>query len=477
MLKQKGPYFELCSIHRDWDGMPCHFMKIPPEVRMQIFRYLLPDKPISAWLDRPLRKDHVQCTPSILRLNKQTSEEALEVLYGTQTFTVSFNKDAFQLCGRTYLSPLDSYGAERTRVNSQNPTPFVAIPAMLSKIRSMRIQMALVKPLHPRARRPRPRFPHAWDDEVEIYDLRDSIRRFTSMLVAPDRPYSLRNISFCLITQCLSNEWKDEELLDFYATISEPFGLLSGLNCATLLPLLHSRDTLRINATQYIPDMIRPYRNELETFGNSYRASMFNFPVEDLPLLPSDKVFWLPNPNAAATMARVPPHQHHHVTPGTLLEARLHLNPKFGTLQRSFSEALTRPFIVIEPLDEVPAYRAYRAFDNLYIKVNQHYAAKLPLGRKCYLHRARVAREKGNTETILLLMEELKKMTDKWLTKEDEALEQKNNDISSAFDGFKEDANEIKNPLAVFDDTSGLWLEGMEESDGDSHMSDASSRV
>lgn len=50
------------------------FLRLPAEVRMQIYRHLIPDIPISTWLgsDRPfpLRRDGASCSPAILRTNR-----------------------------------------------------------------------------------------------------------------------------------------------------------------------------------------------------------------------------------------------------------------------------------------------------------------------------------------------------------------------------------------------------------------------
>ncbi len=45
MLEWKPHGFQLCPLHRE-HGMICYFFKIPTEIRLRIYRFLLPDKPI-----------------------------------------------------------------------------------------------------------------------------------------------------------------------------------------------------------------------------------------------------------------------------------------------------------------------------------------------------------------------------------------------------------------------------------------------
>jgi hypothetical protein len=291
--------------------------------------------------------------------------------------------------------------------------------------------MTFVKPLHPRARRPRPRTLYPWDDEVEVYDMRDSIRRFTSMLLSA-KTYSLRNISFSLITQCLPGEWEDSQLLNFYEVISEPLRMLNGLNSASLLPLLHAKDTLRINSTQYIPDLILSYDYHL-SHNHTPRSRLLAIAREHPSQSPAiEKFFWLPSPGTDNRHQR-PSYGTH---TGTLLEARLHLNNDFTSLQLSFEQALTSPRCAVPSLNDLPAHREFHAFDSVFNTVCFYYPSKLPSGKDCYLHRARVAREKGDSQTIFELKEQLRRQMDRTLEGERTELALKRKGITTVFRGF-----------------------------------------
>jgi hypothetical protein len=48
LFKWTPPYFELCSEHQGHPDTPCYFFKLPLELRHEVFRYLLPNRPIGS---------------------------------------------------------------------------------------------------------------------------------------------------------------------------------------------------------------------------------------------------------------------------------------------------------------------------------------------------------------------------------------------------------------------------------------------
>ncbi|KAL9083124.1 MAG: hypothetical protein Q9165_008654 [Trypethelium subeluteriae] len=66
------------------------FLKLPAELRLQVYGYLFPNKPIPHSAEIPLRENSEPCHMEILRVNRFIYEEATEVLYGTVPFCASF---------------------------------------------------------------------------------------------------------------------------------------------------------------------------------------------------------------------------------------------------------------------------------------------------------------------------------------------------------------------------------------------------
>jgi hypothetical protein len=111
--------------------MPCHFLKIPTELRFRIYSFLLPDRLVPARFSssEDLRWDNQGCYPQILRLNHQIHDEAASVLYGQTTFEieVSGGTNIF-MCNmqRTFESFFTHGHPPRLGMNAHsNPASFV----------------------------------------------------------------------------------------------------------------------------------------------------------------------------------------------------------------------------------------------------------------------------------------------------------------------------------------------------------------
>ncbi len=89
------PPYHLCSKHEAGvDTLPCHFMRLPTELRLVIFRYLFP--PVVSI--SPAGKIHL----SILKVNRQLNIEAKSILYKELRFRASMNYDRLRILGRDW---------------------------------------------------------------------------------------------------------------------------------------------------------------------------------------------------------------------------------------------------------------------------------------------------------------------------------------------------------------------------------------
>jgi hypothetical protein len=48
LFRWTPPHFELCSLHEGHPDTPCYFFRLPLELRHEVFRYLLPNRPIGS---------------------------------------------------------------------------------------------------------------------------------------------------------------------------------------------------------------------------------------------------------------------------------------------------------------------------------------------------------------------------------------------------------------------------------------------
>ncbi|KAF2430080.1 hypothetical protein EJ08DRAFT_734357 [Tothia fuscella] len=431
-IKWKPPFFELCHDHRDWDGMPCHILKLPTELRLQIFQYLLPDRPVSAWLDRSLRSDSYKCTTSLLLVNKEFYSEASDVLYRTQPFTVSIQRNAINLCGRCYYHDLS--GSQHTTPNS-NPQRLPVRPPMLDKIKNVRIQMTMVKPssrLHRRHNRTRPN----WDEEVEAYDMRDSVKCFVKMLQTSK---ALQTFSLVFCTQNQLDVWDDDRQLEFLKFIADPFEHLRSIPSVIIHPIYHSTDHQRMNVTQYILDNLSPSLpppppqpilnipgwlpppppplplNGLAGFVSVAPASL-PIPGPNFGIEGHDGIHWTLSNSLDAFGGRAPV---------TAVSKRLHDNDSFLAYKSHWEGTISSKTAPPLQAEFKPASKAYKAFQHAYLKVDRHYLSKLPKGKEWMLHRARVAREKCDINAIRVLHMELAAKVDEYLADEKKKFEEK----------------------------------------------------
>jgi hypothetical protein len=249
--------------------------------------------------------------------------------------------------------------------------------------------------------------------------MRDSIRHFTSILLGAKTNH-LRNISFFLVTQCMSDIWDEFQLLNFYDVISGPLRLLNGLNRVLFLPLLDA-------ALDKSDDIYGPLRRENGEM-MSWQIHPFNLrksiPAMILPLEthPTRHSHRSRNFRSRATgrcfilpiSARTGPARYSsdHLSAGIVLEARLDFNDDFTILQSELEAALTSPRGACPSgpsPNDLPAGELYNIFQYSFHEFCYwHIADILPRGEHCYLHQARVARDKNDWLKIVELHRQLK---------------------------------------------------------------------
>jgi hypothetical protein len=92
LAKETAPY-HLCEKHeKGSDSLPCHFMELPTELRLTIYRYLFP---------AVVPTHHHNVKVGILKTNRQIYQEASSVLYGESQFQVTVKSSSVSFRGKT----------------------------------------------------------------------------------------------------------------------------------------------------------------------------------------------------------------------------------------------------------------------------------------------------------------------------------------------------------------------------------------
>ena len=91
--------FQLCPSHRK-DLTTCYFLRMPKEMRLRVYQFLLPDRPIPARYgnSRNFTTDGDGVYTAILLVNKLIHDEAADLLYGTKVFTIEVSGNGLAMC-------------------------------------------------------------------------------------------------------------------------------------------------------------------------------------------------------------------------------------------------------------------------------------------------------------------------------------------------------------------------------------------
>ena len=100
--------FQLCPGHRK-TLTTCYFLRMPKEMRLRVYQFLLPDRPIPAQYrnSRDLTTDGEGVYTAILGVNKLIHDEAAHLLYSTRLFTIELFGNELRMCNS--VSPFRWY--------------------------------------------------------------------------------------------------------------------------------------------------------------------------------------------------------------------------------------------------------------------------------------------------------------------------------------------------------------------------------
>lgn len=382
-------------------------MKLPLELRLEIFRYLLPSRPVGSstsllhideeadqqqpWyhstspprfgpasngrnsqnpisastLDRStIRSVFAVPLTSLLLINHQIHDEVKDLFYSSVPFTIDIRKDGTFMCGRRLLEPRRADGSSHYIIGDVKKIKETFIRTFnWGAVKNYNVDILVEnwKDDHNRGSH----FP--WDEEVEIYDIRDYIGVVVTGILSKARNLCKLNVRLGF-SKFL---WTEQELQNNVRTLVGPFERLRNVRQPRLLGIYEGTPQTNFMISLPIPSQA----NILPSLGQTHTRPAT--PLCSVPQLP-DKVALL-----------------------------ISEHPNFIEYRSNWERWISSPCVttlVVHP----PIRAMFTELKDFYTRL----AATVPdvtarPGRRSFLHRARVAREQENVEAFRDLRNEL----------------------------------------------------------------------
>lgn len=428
LFRWTRPYFELCAEHQGHPDQPCYFMGLPLELRLEIFRYLLPsraigsstsllhvdedadenqpwyhsttpqgarpptaleawdrswqycvkqaqfnEKPTTAVYERAnIRSAFPIPLLNLLLVNRQVHDEIRDMMYSSVPFTVDIRKDGTFMCGRRLLEPRRADGSSHYVVGDVDRIKERFLRTFdWAAVRNYNVDI-LVENWKDDTNRGYHTFP--WDEEVEIYDIRDYIGVVVSGILSKARNLCKLNVrlGFSRFT------WTETELKTNVETLLGPFERLRNVRQPRLVGVYEGTPQTNFMISLPLPSQM-----------------LFN------PLVAGD-------PKPGTPLCSIPQLPTEVPLRGSLF-AEYRIN-----WERTISSASATHLVSKRPIRAM-----FTELKEFYTRL----AATVPdvtarQGRFSFLHRARVAREQENVEAFRHLRNELVSYWEAYLEQE-----------------------------------------------------------
>ncbi|KAF2034505.1 hypothetical protein EK21DRAFT_56574, partial [Setomelanomma holmii] len=405
------PYFELCSEHQGHPDTPCYFFRLPLELRHEVYRYLLPDRPIgsstaalhdgiSVYHNQPFMPlnpatgqplppptamvmaprsgnfDSIFPIPALdlFLINRQIYQEAKSFLFSSIPFTIDVRKDGAFMCGRRLLEPRRADGSSHFLVDEADEAKQRFLRNFdWSAVKHYAVDI-LVENWAEGTQYPAN---SAWDEEVELYDIRDYLSVVVSGVLAKSRNLCKLQVRLC----SADFDWTHEQILANTKLILGPFERLRNVRQPQILGIFTGR----------------PYQNNMLTVQRPVRSLGSLAPICSVPALPTYTPVMMPG------------------------------MPDFDAYVSNWARWISSNSS--SPVTSKPPIRAmFTEFKNFYSQLSYVVPdVTHRSGRHAFLHRARVAREQEDVESFRHLRNELIQYWYAYLDQE----ERKKNDMNA----------------------------------------------
>ncbi|KAF2792289.1 hypothetical protein K505DRAFT_326280 [Melanomma pulvis-pyrius CBS 109.77] len=394
LFRWTPPYFQLCEDHQGHPDTPCHFMTLPLELRQLIFRYLLPAQPIGSSSSplhnaapfSPLPMTGQPVGPALRRsggrsvfspcsdekvfpfpivdlylVSQQIHAEVKDLLYSSIPFRIDIRKDGTFMCGRRLLEPRRADGSAHFAIDDAETTARRFTSTFdFAAVKNYDVDILVEN----WADENHNHGAQTWDEEVEIYDIRDYVGVVISGILGKSRDLCRLNVRLGLA----KFQWDKEQLLANTKCLVGPFERLRNVRQPKLCGVFNG--LIRANFMVNVP-------SSPGTGGNADRS------------LPKDKF-------SLCSVPRLPTHIVL-MGPG---------DPEFDAYKKEWEGWAGK---TAETLPRKPPIRAmFTDFKQFYTRLSALVPDVMQRhGKKAFLHRARVARENENVEAFRHLRNEL----------------------------------------------------------------------
>ncbi|KAK7189543.1 hypothetical protein PSPO01_04546 [Paraphaeosphaeria sporulosa] len=442
LFRWTPPYLELCAQHQGHPDTPCYFMKLPLELRLEVFRYLLPSRAIGSstsllhidedpdqqqpWyhstgptragpahlgrnahiarpsspLDRStMRSVFPMPLNNLLLISRQVHDEVRDFLYSTVPFTVDVRKDGTFMCGRRLLEPRRADGSSHYVVGDVDKIKERFLKTFnWAAVKNYNVDI-LVENWKDDTNRGYHTFP--WDEEVEIYDIRDYIGVVISGILSKARNLCRLNVRLGFSKFI----WTQDELYANIKTLVGPFERLRNVRQPRFLGVYEG--TPQTNFMISLPvtghTTMAPVQNSSMTVPGSSHGRP-STPLCSVPQLP------------------------------TKVPLSICTEPEFVEYRTNWERWIASAFAT-SLLSKTPIRAMFTELKEFYTRL----AATVPdvtarNGRHAFLHRARVAREQEDVEAFRHLRNELITYWEAYLEQEERKKDDMNRRLSRMLD-------------------------------------------
>ncbi|PVH94565.1 hypothetical protein DM02DRAFT_539215, partial [Periconia macrospinosa] len=364
LFRWTPPQFELCADHQGQSDRPCYLLSLPLELRLEIFRYLIPKRPIGSSTSLLHVAEEEEEPPGWFCLYTPNAPMK-DLLYSSVPFTVDVRKDGTFMCGRRLLEPRRADGSSHFVANEVDNLKNKFLNTFdWASVKNYNIDILVEKWEDTQVVSRAPGF---WDEEVEIYDIRDYVGVVVSGILAKSRNLCKLNVRIGLSRF----SWSDDELMKNIKTIVGPFERLRNVRQPRLRGIYDSTPHTNFMISLPLPAQARAARA-----GPEVHAKLPT-PLCSVPQLP----------------AQAP--------------LQFCTDPSFIKYRADWERWIssTAPSSVVH---KPPIRTMFTQFKEFYSKLCCIVPAVMQRsGRHAFLHKARVAREQEDVEAFRALRNEL----------------------------------------------------------------------
>ncbi|KAF2274590.1 uncharacterized protein EI97DRAFT_103138 [Westerdykella ornata] len=236
LFRWTPPYLELCSDHASCPdiNMPCYFLRLPTELRLMVFRYLLPDEPIGNSPPplpfRGVRSNSYMPMLNLFLVNREIYRDVKGLVFSTAPFAIDI-RNGLYMCGLQLLQPTNPDGSPHLQVADKHGEShkFRFINRFdFQAVKNYKLDI-LVENMPPHILRLHG--PGWWDEEVELYDVRDYVAVAVSGILGKAEHLSRLEIRICFC----DFDWTQDKLLTNARCVLGPLQRLRNV----LKPTLH----------------------------------------------------------------------------------------------------------------------------------------------------------------------------------------------------------------------------------------------